>query len=105
MENKKNEAKINIEISKDIAKGTYSNLAIISHSQTEFLVDFAQLFPGIPKAEVVSRVIMAPEHLKRLYFALSENIRKYEQAHGEIQLNGNKNNIPFSGFGSNTPKA
>lgn len=103
MDSKKNEGKINIEINKEVAKGVYSNLAIISHSQTEFLIDFAQLFPGIPKAEVVSRVIMAPEHLKRLSFALNENIRKYEQNHGEIQLN-NKTTLPF-GFGPNTPKA
>ncbi|MBO7278908.1 MAG: DUF3467 domain-containing protein [Bacteroidales bacterium] len=99
-----NDGKLKIEMTKEVAKGVYSNLAIISHSQTEFLIDFAQLFPGIGKAEVVSRVIMAPEHLKRLAAALNENIRKYEQAHGEIQMGANKNNIPF-GFGPNTPKA
>ena len=99
-----NDGKLKIEMTKEVAKGVYSNLAIISHSQTEFLIDFAQLFPGIAKAEVVSRIIMAPEHLKRLAIALNENIRKYEQSNGEIRLSGNKNNIPF-GFGPNTPKA
>lgn len=110
MENKEpQEKKLNIEMSKEVSKGHYSNLAIISHSATEFILDFAQLFPGIPKAEIVSRVIMNPEHAKRLLFALQDNLQKYEKAHGEIRLQnqnaGRTAAFPLNGFGPNGPKA
>jgi hypothetical protein len=75
---------INIELPSEIAHGVYSNLAIISHSPTEFVLDFIQVLPGSPKAQVRSRVILAPEHAKRLMSALSDNIEKYEQNHGSI---------------------
>ena len=78
---------INIELTDDIAEGVYSNLAVISHSQSEFVVDFIRLMPGMPKAKVKSRVILTPQHAKRLVKALNENIRKYEQQFGLIEDN------------------
>lgn len=75
---------LQIEVDKDIAKGVYSNFAIISHSHAEFIMDLASTLPGNPKAQVVSRVILAPEHAKRLAMALQENIMRYEQEHGKI---------------------
>ena len=81
--NQKNQ--LNIEISDEIAEGKYSNLAIITHSPNEFIVDFAQMMPGTPKAKVRSRVIMNPLNAKRLYKALADNIAKYEQQFGTIQ--------------------
>lgn len=84
MEDKKQQ--IDIELNHDIAQGTYANLAIISHSTSEFIVDFVRMMPGIPKAEVKSRIILTPEHAKRLMLALQENIYKYEQINGKINL-------------------
>ncbi len=78
--------KIDIEIKPEVAQGRYANLAIITHSSSEFILDFAQNMPGLPKMQVTSRVIMTPEHAKRLLGALSENIRKYESQFGEIRL-------------------
>lgn len=74
----------NLEIKPETAKGSYSNLAIISHSHSEFVLDFAQMMPGFPKPEVNQRVIMAPEHAKRLLAALQDNINKYENQYGPI---------------------
>ncbi|MBR6423681.1 MAG: DUF3467 domain-containing protein [Bacteroidales bacterium] len=80
------EKKIDIEIKPEIATGRYANLAIITHSSSEFILDFAQHMPGMPKMQVGSRIIMTPEHAKRLLGALTENIRKYESQFGEIRL-------------------
>ncbi len=98
MENKE----IKIEIKPEIAKGTYSNLAIITHSQSEFIIDFATMLPGLTKPEVGNRIIMTPEHAKRLFFALQDNINKYESQHGQITF-GNaepKGTFPMGGFGN-----
>jgi hypothetical protein len=76
---------INIELSEEIAEGNYSNLAIITHSVSEFVVDFVRVMPGVPKAKVKSRVIMTPEHAKRLLHALADNIAKYEHFNGKIK--------------------
>ena len=76
---------LNIELSDEIAEGIYSNLAIITHSPSEFIVDFIKMMPGIPKAKVKSRIILTPQHAKRLYKALKENVSKYEAMHGEIK--------------------
>lgn len=84
--NQKNQ--LNIEINDEVSQGTYSNLAIITHSPNEFIVDFAQLMPGTPKAKVRSRVILNPVNAKRLYKALAENISKYEQQFGTITDGG-----------------
>lgn len=85
MENNNNQNQINIELPEDIADGEYANLAIITHSNQEFVVDFVRLTPGVPKAKVKSRIILIPQHAKRLMMALGENVRKFEQAHGEIK--------------------
>ncbi len=85
MEEDNNEQQLNIELDQDIAEGTYSNLAIINHSVSEFIVDFINIMPGIPKAKVKSRIILTPHHAKRLSKALADNVRKFEQAHGEIK--------------------
>lgn len=81
----KNQNQINIELPEEIADGEYANLAIITHSNQEFVVDFVRLAPGVPKAKVKSRIILTPQHAKRLMAALIENIRKFEQMHGEIK--------------------
>ncbi len=95
-----NQQQLNIELSEEVAQGTYSNLAIITHSPSEFVVDFILVMPGIPKANVKSRIILTPEHAKRLMMALQENIYKYEALHGPIQINQvQDNSVPmnFSG--------
>ncbi len=84
-ENKNQEGQINIELDETIAEGTYSNLAIINHSVSEFIVDFINVMPGIPKAKVKSRIILTPQHAKRLMQALADNVHRFEQAHGEIK--------------------
>ena len=91
---------LNIELSEEVAQGNYSNLAIITHSPSEFVVDFVLVMPGIPKANVKSRIILTPEHAKRLMLALQENVHKYETLHGPIQIHeGQVNMVPmtFSG--------
>ena len=94
------EKEIKIEIKPEIAKGTYSNLAIITHSHSEFIIDFATMLPGLQKPEVGNRIIMTPEHAKRLYLALQDNINKYENQHGQITLGGEpKTQFPMGGFG------
>ena len=82
-ENKKDG--LNIELTEEVAEGTYSNMAIINHSPSEFVVDFIQMMPGVPKAKVQSRVILTPEHAKRLLQALGENVSRYEQNFGDVQ--------------------
>lgn len=77
---------LQIDISPEMARGVYSNFAIISHSRAEFIIDLAASLPGAPKAQVVSRVILAPEHAKRLLMALQENVMRYEKEHGPIAL-------------------
>jgi hypothetical protein len=84
-ENKNKEGQINIELDQDIAEGIYSNLAIINHSVSEFIVDFVKIMPGVPKAKVKSRIILTPQHAKRLTKALADNVKKFEDIHGEIK--------------------
>ncbi len=76
---------INIELDADVAQGIYSNLAIINHSASEFVVDFVSIMPGVPKSKVKSRIILTPQHAKRLLKALADNVNRFEQAHGEIK--------------------
>lgn len=83
-ENKKVQ-QLNIEIDEQVADGTYSNLAIINHSPSEFVVDFVNIMPGNPKSKVKSRIILTPQHAKRFLKALADNVQKFEQAHGEIR--------------------
>lgn len=100
----KNKQQIDIELSEKVAQGIYSNLAIITHSPTEFVVDFVRVMPNTPKAKVKSRIILTPEHAKRLVFALQENLKKYEQLHGKINSTENQNIIPLN-FANPTAQA
>jgi hypothetical protein len=99
---------LDIELTEEIAEGIYSNFAIITHSQTEFIVDFVRMMPGIPKGKVKSRIILAPQHAKRLVMALGDNLARYEDHFGEIPLEeGNgmpPHAVPF-GFGGPTGQA
>lgn len=94
MDNKEQQNQIQIELTDDVAQGTYSNLAIISHSSSEFVVDFVRIVPGVPKAKVKSRIILTPEHAKRLLLALNDNIAKYENHNGTIKLDNNVGFFP-----------
>lgn len=85
MDNNKEKNQIGIEITDEVAGGVYSNFAVIGHSNSEFVVDFAQIMPGNPKARVKSRVILSPQHAKRLFKALADNINKYEAMFGPIK--------------------
>lgn len=84
-DNNQQPGQINIELDEKIAEGIYSNLAIINHSASEFVLDFVTLMPGVPKAKVKSRIILTPQHAKRLLKAIGENIHRFEIAHGEIK--------------------
>ncbi|MBW7867615.1 MAG: DUF3467 domain-containing protein [Brumimicrobium sp.] len=95
--NNNNEHKINIELPEQIAEGVYSNLAVITHSPSEFVCDFIQIMPGAPKAKVRSRVIMTPENAKRFLNALMDNIQKYEENLGRINVG--KDELPPINFG------
>ncbi|WP_081162420.1 DUF3467 domain-containing protein [Niastella populi] len=76
---------LNIEISEEVAEGEYANLAIITHSHAEFVIDFVNVMPGTPKSKVKSRIILTPQHAKRFMKALTENIQRFEAANGKIQ--------------------
>lgn len=96
----KNQNQLSVELTPEIAEGIYSNLAIISHSTSEFVIDFVRIMPGTPKANVKSRIILTPEHAKRLLFALQENIGKFESQHGKINMADNHIIPPMPmGFG------
>ena len=84
-ESKSKQNQLNIELDETVAEGSYANLAIINHSVSEFVVDFVNVMPGTPKAKVKSRIILTPQHAKRLAKALAENIGRFEQNHGEIK--------------------
>ena len=92
-----NKPKLNIELPEEVAPGIYSNLAVITHSPTEFVTDFVQIMPGVPKAKVRSRVIMTPQHAKRLMKALIENVKRYERQHGTIsEVSGPEASMPIN---------
>lgn len=100
-----NENKLTLEVKPDIAKGTYSNLVILSHSHSEFILDFATMLPGMQKPEISNRIIMTPEHAKRLLLTLQENIGKYESQHGSINIGEPKITFPLGGLGGNGAKS
>ncbi len=91
MSEKKTPKPIDINLNEDIAQGTYSNLSIISHSNSEFVIDFVRMMPGIPKAEVKSRIILTPENAKQLLLALQDNINRFENMNGVIESPGGQN--------------
>jgi len=84
-ENGKKQKSINIELDEKMAEGTYSNLAIINHSVSEFIIDFISMMPGSPKAKVKSRIILTPQHAKKFLKALNDNVNRFEKAHGTIK--------------------
>lgn len=90
MEEKK---ELGIELKPEVAQGTYSNLAVITHSHSEFVLDFASMLPGFGKAVVSNRIIMTPEHAKRLLNALMDNVTKYESQFGLIDLAPKQQNV------------
>ncbi len=92
---------LKVELKPDVATGSYSNLAVITHSQTEFVLDFAAMLPALQKAVVTNRIIMAPEHAKRLLAALQDNIIKYENTHGQNGATEPKATFHMRGFGGN----
>ena len=83
--NNNNNNEMQIELREEVAQGVYDNLAIITHSSSEFILDFVRVLPGMPKAGVQSRIVLAPEHAKRLMRALEENVAKYEHVFGPIK--------------------
>jgi len=102
-EDKNQPNQLNIELPEEIAEGIYANLAIISHSHSEFVVDFIRMMPNIPKAKVKARVILTPQHAKRLMRALADNIKKFEGQFGVIDETDQ--NVSFPPMNFNTPKA
>ena len=90
------EKRIDIALSNEIAEGIYSNLAIITHSHSEFIVDFISLMPGVPKGNVKSRIILTPQHAKRLALALDENIKRFETTHGAVSDFDPNRGIPIN---------
>jgi len=99
------ENELNIELNSDVAQGSYSNLAIITHSSSEFILDFIRMLPGVPKAQVNNRIIMTAEHAKRLFLALQDNISKFENQFGEIKLHNEPiNRVPMN-FGNSSAEA
>ena len=97
------DGQLNIELSEEVAEGIYSNLAIITHSNTEFVLDFIRVMPGVPKARVKSRIVLTPEHAKRLVLAIQDNIEKFEAVNGRIKVM-DEANLPMN-FGGPTAQA
>ena len=103
MTNPEQPGQINIEISEEVSEGEYANLAIITHSHAEFVIDFVNVMPGTPKSKVKSRIILTPFHAKRFMKAMVENVKKFETANGTIQ-DMEAVEIPFN-FGGPTAQA
>ena len=104
MSEDKKQPGINIELSEEIAEGIYSNLAIITHSASEFILDYIRIMPGGPKGKVKSRIVTTPEHAKKLHRALSDNLSKYEKSHGPIKETDQISSIPLN-FGGPATQA
>ena len=96
MGNKEEQNQINIELTEEMAEGVYANLAMISHSNTEFVIDFIRMMPGVPKAKVKSRIVITPEHAKRFLLALKDNVAKFEDNFGEINSIDQTPNFPMN---------
>ncbi|MHA4894576.1 DUF3467 domain-containing protein [Pedobacter sp. PWIIR3] len=104
MQEENQDNQLNIELSEEVAEGIFSNLAIITHSNTEFVLDFIRVMPGVPKARVKSRIILTPEHAKRLLGAIQDNIEKYEAVNGRIKTQDEPPGFPIN-FGGPTAQA
>ena len=94
--NQGNQNQINIELTEDVAEGIYANLAMIAHSNSEFVIDFIRLMPGLPKAKVKSRIVITPEHAKRFLYALKDNIKKFEESFGPIKQTEDSPKFPLN---------
>ena len=99
-----NQQGLQMELPQEVAQGQYANFAVITHSSSDFVLDFARILPGVPKAQVKSRVILAPEHAKRLLIALQDNIMRYETQFGKIQI-PNQHPRTIAPFGNGKPEA
>lgn len=99
------DGEMTLDLSPEVAMGTYANMAVISHSGSEFVIDFARVVPGLDAPKVVSRVVMTPDHTKRFFYALRDNLGAFQEQHGKIVLpeEGQRITIPFSD--SNAPEA
>ena len=97
--------KLNIELPEEVATGVYANLAVITHSPAEFVMDFIQVMPGTPKAKVRSRVVLSPQHAKRVMKMLVDNISKFEGQHGTIEMSGQPEPSFPMNFGGPTGEA
>lgn len=104
-ENKEqNQGQLNIELSEEVAEGQYVNLAMIAHSNSEFVIDFIKMMPGVPKAKVKSRIVITPEHAKRLLIALKDNIDKFEKTFGPVKQTDEPPRFPVN-FGGTIGEA
>ena len=100
MDTEQTPSQLQIELTPDVAEGTYSNLVMIAHSPEEFILDFIRVMPGVPKARVKSRVVVTPSHAKRLLAALADNIQRYEAQYGAIQeVSHGHGGVAFTGPG------
>ncbi|OQY39231.1 MAG: hypothetical protein B6226_02155 [Candidatus Cloacimonetes bacterium 4572_65] len=97
-----NQKKINIKIDEKVGEGVYSNLVVISHNQSEFIIDFARLLPGVPDAKILSRIIKTPQHAKQFMMSLKANIENYEKKFGEIASKANTDDNKSIGFTNNS---
>ena len=100
----KQQNQLNIELSEEVAEGQYVNLAMIAHSNSEFVIDFIKMMPGVPKAKVKSRIVITPEHAKRLLYALKDNVDKYEKHFGPIKQADEPPKFPMN-FGGTVGEA
>jgi len=103
-EDSSNQNKIDIELPEEVADGIYSNLAVITHSNAEFIIDFIRILPGVPRAKVKSRILLTPQHAKRLMKALQDNINKFESSFGKINTDDGFEGFPMN-FGGPAPEA
>ena len=102
MKENKNVQQINIELTQEVSEGEYANFVVVTHSPAEFVIDFTKILPGVTKARIHSRIIMAPQHAKAFLGALNDNIKKFEVKHGEIKMPSRDEG--FSSFGVKPPK-
>ena len=99
---KKKVQQINIELDESVSSGEYANFVVVTHSPAEFVMDYTRLLPGVPKAKIHSRIIMAPQHVKAFMLALQDNISKFEEKNGEIKSPGQES---FKEFGVKPPES
>ena len=100
MKDQEKQKQINIQIDGDVGSGEYSNFVVITHSPAEFVLDFTRIMPGVPKAKINSRIIMAPPHAKAFLNALNDNVNRYEKKYGDIKIQGKEG---FGDFGIKSP--